>query len=235
MASCLYRLANQPHDTQSGAESAPAPRRFYASVANRLARLIDAREVRVDRDDRRDLLTLELRQGTGGFLPARSLSDGTLRFLALSILDADPDVQGLICMEEPENGIHPERLPAMVELLQGIAVDPDEPPGADNPLRQVIVNTHSPGFVRLQHDEFLLFAKSVKIRVEMQVEGSDDSVAVSSRVLRLRPLQGTWRDILRRDGVGKAEILAYLTAPPGAQLSLDTPGSGSAVAGHVGS
>jgi hypothetical protein len=38
-------------------------------------------------------------------------------------------------MEEPENGIHPERIGAMLTLLQDIAVDPTEPVGDDNPLR----------------------------------------------------------------------------------------------------
>jgi len=225
MAAALYRLAH-------AGEPEPDPPRVYATVASRLARLIDARELRVDRDDRRDLLTLELRQGTGGFLPARSLSDGTLRFLALSILDADPDIEGLVCMEEPENGIHPERLPAMVELLQEIAVDPSEAPGPDNPLRQVIVNTHSPGFVQLQHHA-LLFARAVKLSVELPIEGHEAPLAISTRVLRLRPLSGTWRDERDHDGVGKGEILAYLTAPPGAQLSLEELSVEPRAVGHA--
>ena len=45
---------------------------------------------------------------------ARALSDGTLRFLALAILELDLTPRGLLCFEEPENGIHPERIPAML-------------------------------------------------------------------------------------------------------------------------
>jgi predicted ATPase len=58
------------------------------------------------------------------------------RFLALAVLELDPEAQNLLCLEEPENGIHPERIPAMLKLLQDIATDVDEPIGPDNPLRR---------------------------------------------------------------------------------------------------
>jgi predicted ATPase len=207
MAATLYRLAT---GSSQGADASPDTD-ACATIAARLAALIDARRLRVDRDDRRDLLTLELQQGFGGFLPARSLSEGTLRFLALSILDYDPSFGGLVCMEEPENGIHPERIPAMVELVRGIAVDPDVAPDADNPLRQVIVNTHSPLFVKLQDEDDRLFAREVKIR-------DDDGHLASA--LRLLPQRGTWRDPDGTHGVGLGDILSYLTDPPGTQVPL---------------
>lgn len=67
-------------------------------------------------------------------------------------------------MEEPENGIHPERMEAMVSLLRDLAVDPFETPGMDNPMRQVIVNTHSPAMVQLQRPDDLLLARTVQVR-----------------------------------------------------------------------
>lgn len=119
-----------------------------ARVANRLAELIDGvRSIRVDADDTRELLTLKLTESDGTEHEARSLSDGTLRFLALAILENDPTAQGVLCLEEPENGIHPERIPAMLRLLTDLAVDPEHEESAENPLRQVIVNTHSPAVV----------------------------------------------------------------------------------------
>lgn len=217
MPASLYRLATQPteaiDESDARGEAELDPRRFYTEVTRRLARLIDAREIRIDRDDRRELLTLELRQGTGGFFPARSLSDGTLRFLALSIMDSDPSVLGLICMEEPENGIHPERLPAMVELLQDIAVDAAEKPGTDNALRQVIVNTHSPGFVQLQEPNNLLFAKTVMVRVTIDRGDNEKPASVSTRALRLRPQTATWRHERDHDGVGMGEIVSHAVLP----------------------
>ncbi len=208
LAATLYRQASSP-----GMGGELAADRVYNEVASRLTDLIEATAVRVDRDDRRELLTLEVKQAGGGFLPARSLSDGTLRFLALCVLDNDPRVEGLLCMEEPENGIHPERMVAMVDLVRGLAVDPNSEPGDENPFRQVIVNTHSPAFVQLQNPEDLLFAKPVTVR------GLSGKPA---RTMRLLPLRVTWRT---RDGhergVGRAEVLAYLTSPPGTQLTIE--------------
>lgn len=75
---------------------------------------------------------------------SRVLSEGTLRILALCILEFDEKHTGLLCFEEPENGIHPFRIKAMTELLKDLSVDFNE---IDIPLRQVIVNTHSPVLV----------------------------------------------------------------------------------------
>jgi predicted ATPase len=75
---------------------------------------------------------------------SRVLSEGTLRILALCILEFDEKHTGLLCFEEPENGIHPFRIKAMTELLKDLSVDFNE---KEIPLRQVIVNTHSPVLV----------------------------------------------------------------------------------------
>lgn len=137
--------------------------RIYCQLSNRLSGLIgNVRNIRVDRDEKRELLTLMMTGPDGTELPARALSDGTLRFLALSVLELDPETPGLLCMEEPENGIHPDRIPAMLKLLQDIATDPEEPADDSNPLRQVIVNTHSPSVVMAVPDESVLLAKPAK-------------------------------------------------------------------------
>lgn len=139
------------------------PDRIYSQISNRLSGLIGSvRSVRVDRDDKRELLTLMMTGQDGTELPARALSDGTLRFLALSVLELDPETPGLICMEEPENGIHPDRIPAILQLLRDIATDPEEPADETNPLRQVIVNTHSPSVVMAVPDDAILLAKPTK-------------------------------------------------------------------------
>ena len=49
---------------------------------------------------------------------SRVLSEGTLRLLALCILEYDDKHTGLLCYEEPENGIHPFRMKAMAQLLK---------------------------------------------------------------------------------------------------------------------
>lgn len=118
---------------------------------------------------------------------------------------------GLICMEEPENGIHPENLPAMVELVRDLAVDADREPGGDNPFRQVIINTHSPGVMQLSGNENLLLAETVSVRVEG---------GRTARALSLAPYRGTWRAATSPRSFSLADVLPYLTAPTDAQLTL---------------
>ncbi len=79
---------------------------------------------------------------------SRVLSEGTLRILALCILEFDDRHTGLLCFEEPENGIHPFRIKAMAKLLKDLSIDFND---IDLPLRQVIVNTHSPVLVGNMH------------------------------------------------------------------------------------
>ncbi len=136
------------------------PDRVYCQLANRLSGLIgNVSQIRVDRDEKRELLTLMMTGSDGTELPARALSDGTLRFLALSVLELDPETPGVICLEEPENGIHPDRIPSILRLLQDIATDPNETADDSNPLRQVIINTHSPSVVMAVPDDSILLAK----------------------------------------------------------------------------
>jgi len=203
LASALYRLET----THS--------KDIYATVAAEASDLTDVREVKVDFDPHRELLTLQARIGQGPFLPARALSDGTLRFLALCIIANDPEFSGVICMEEPENGIHPGRIEAMVNLVRSLAVDPSDRPGRDNPLRQVIVNTHSPYFVSFQSEDDLLLAVPTAI----------SRVGGTSATVRFEPLPDTWRSKRDTRSVSKAAIVEYLKSPPGAQLTLDIPGS----------
>lgn len=81
----------------------------------------------------------------GKIFTSRVLSEGTLRLLTLCILLVDEQHQGLLCFEEPENGIHPFRIKAMVQLLKDLSMDLDNP---DILLRQVIINTHSPSLLQ---------------------------------------------------------------------------------------
>ncbi|MBX0329992.1 AAA family ATPase [Oscillochloris sp. ZM17-4] len=201
----LYRLATRAQKAGDDAAN------IYADIANRLARLVPISSIEVEVDDVRQMLTVVAQERSGVRLPAAALSDGTLRFLTLAVLAADPEAHGLICIEEPENGIHPARMGEMTALLQALAVDPREASGAENPLRQVILATHSPAFVQLQHPDNLLFAQEVKIRGE-------DGAAV--RTLRFRPLNGTWRARQDRAAISLSTIIDYLAAPENAQLKL---------------
>ncbi len=159
IAATLYHLA-QVDASQNGNEADLKKSKIYGQVASRLSELInDVYSIDVDRDEKRELLTLQLTTLGKVPYPAKALSDGTLRFLALAVLELDPNAQGVLCLEEPENGIHPGRIPAILRLLKDIAVDVNEPVGNDNPLRQVIINTHSPVVVQQVEDNDLLAAE----------------------------------------------------------------------------
>lgn len=201
LAATLYHLARyDKNHRNNGKPSEAATAQVYSQIANRLSELIDdAQEVSIDRDERRELLTLQVKGRDGTAHPARALSDGTLRFLALAVLELDPEAHGLICLEEPENGIHPERIPAMLRLLQDIAVDPTEPIGSDNPLRQVIINTHSPAVVGQVPEDSLIVAELKEMVVANQ----------RFKRLSLSCLTDTWRQKVLQT-VSKGKLLSYL-------------------------
>jgi predicted ATPase len=203
LAANLYELARSPQLFPSWGENSHAER-IYTEIANRLSNLIeDVNDVSIDKDDKRELYTLMVAGRDHTKLTARSLSDGTLRFLALGVLRMDPRVQGVLCLEEPENGIHPARIPAMLQLLYDIATDVFEPVSADNPLRQVIINTHSPAVVAQAPDDSVLWAEPLS-----QV----DNKGVRFTGLTFRCLTGTWRAQLNdANPVAKGNVLSYLS------------------------
>lgn len=198
LAATIYRLASNGN-SPTGHNSSNS---VYTALANRLSELInDVKEIFIDRDDKRQLLTLQVVGRDNTRLPASSLSDGTLRFLALAVLNVDFTETGLICLEEPENGIHPERIPAIIELLRSIPVDPDDDDTEDNPLRQVIINTHSPSVVMEVPDYSLIYA-------ELQEFIND---GIRFRATSFKALENTWRTNKAGYGqVKKAKLLSYL-------------------------
>ncbi len=216
LAATLYRLATSKGGGKSKRKQDPS---VYAQIANRLAELIDGvHELSIDRDERRELLTLSVTGKDKISHAARALSDGTLRFLALAVLSQDPEAQGVLCLEEPENGIHPERIPAMIRLLRDIACDVDEPVGTDNPLRQVIVNTHSPSVVQQVPEESLLVAETKELFFEKKrLKGACFSC-----------LPNTWRVVKSPDPehehvCPKGKLLAYLNPVSHVKLNDEIP------------
>jgi predicted ATPase len=108
---------------------------------------------------------IELQIQDGRRFSSRVLSDGTLRLLGLLALQYDPNQAGVICLEEPENGVHPRRLETVVALLKGMATNPeatDFPLDDLPPLRQILMNTHSPHLVDQLQPEDLILVEAVE-------------------------------------------------------------------------
>jgi predicted ATPase len=81
-------------------------------------------------------------QERGYPIPATRLSDGTLRYLCLLAILCHPNPPPLICIEEPELGLHPDVLPTLAELLKEAATR-----------CQLIVTTHSDILVDAMADQ----------------------------------------------------------------------------------
>ncbi len=74
-------------------------------------------------------------------VPATRLSDGTLRYLCLLAILCHPNPGPLICIEEPELGLHPDVLPTIASLLKEASER-----------TQIIVTTHSDVLVDAMSD-----------------------------------------------------------------------------------
>jgi len=121
---------------------------------------------------------------------SRVISDGTLRVLALLTLLHDPRHRGLICFEEPENGVHPARIKQLIRRLRDMVSHPQEFPDDEDqaPLSQLLLNSHSPVVLSALIDKDLsplhgsiLFADTATV--------SDPEKKMQRRKTRLRPVQ----------------------------------------------
>jgi len=114
-------------------------------ISRDLANLIPGvLKVEIEEDRKRDQYLIHIHTHDGRAFSSRVLSDGTLRALALVTLKNDPGHRGLLCFEEPENGFHPFRLRNLLEVLTELSTDFSDPEQSDEPLRQLLVNSHSP-------------------------------------------------------------------------------------------
>ncbi len=88
-----------------------------------------------------DRLKLQIEEGDY-LTPASRLSDGTLHWLSLLAILLHPSPPPLICIEEPELGLHPDVMLRLARLLQEAATR-----------TQLIVTTHATGLVDAFTDE----------------------------------------------------------------------------------
>ncbi len=77
-----------------------------------------------------------------GRISATRLSDGTLKFLCLMAVLCDHDPPPLVCIEEPEIGLHPDALRLVAEALKEASSR-----------MQIVVTTHSDALVDYFSDE----------------------------------------------------------------------------------
>ena len=114
---------------------------------------------------------------------AYSISDGTLRFLAMLAALLSKDPAQLYFFEEIDNGIHPARLHLLIDLIERRAAKGDV---------QVITTTHSPDLLSIVGDETF-----ENTSVVCRLEGTSDAiirpVAELPNSAELRKTQGLGR------------------------------------------
>ena len=101
---------------------------------------------------------LVVHYGNGLSAPSWLVSDGTLRFLALTLLAYLPNPTGPYLVEEPENGIHPRAVETVLESLSSVYD------------AQMLLATHSPIVARLVTvNQLLCFARNDESGVDIVV------------------------------------------------------------------
>lgn len=124
-------------------------------------------------------------------LPARLLSEGTLRLLGLFAAGSSEYPPGLIGLEEPENGINPRRVQFVGTYLAA---------RTRQPRTQIVATTHSPVLLDQVPSSSLFLAKRKNDRTEIckivlwgelergasvrkELDAGDENVRVSERIL----------------------------------------------------
>ena len=186
----------------------------HEAVACSVAALVpQVAAIAIDIDQLAGTKTFHLETVRGGRIDAAAVSDGTLRLLAFSAIALDPQSDDMICIEEPENSLHPGALRLLVGLIGDAVVDPHFAVDTDNSLRQILVVTHAPNIVQAVGIDDLLVAGTYNR------DGEPFSM--------FSPVLGSWR--ARTGGgapaVGFGALLAYLESGAGDTVDADCSNS----------
>ncbi len=124
---------------------------------------------------------LRLIEASGQKTTAYSASDGTLRFLGLLAALLGDKRSRFYFFEEPENGIHPNRLSLLLQLMEQ---------EVSNSLMQIVITTHSPLLLNFLSPESLEYA-SLMYRIGDRAE---------SRITKIVDIPNA-RELIANDGL----------------------------------
>lgn len=159
------------------------PKGAIADIAADLTSLIPGVvDLNISFDKKNKEYQIEIGYRDGILFSSSVVSDGTLRVLALLTLLHDPKHRGLVCFEEPENGVHPFRLKTLIQRLREGVTDPaSEELDETEPFFQMLLNSHSPVVLSCLEDGEAMFADMVSV--------VNREVGFVSRKTRIRPVE----------------------------------------------
>ena len=133
---------------------------------------------------------LQVHERSGRTVSANSVSDGTLRFVALLAALLSDDSSGIYFFEEIDTGIHPNRLWLLVDLIQRQTAKGGI---------QVIATTHSPDLINIINDETF-----ENTSVVSRLEETDDAI--------IRPLNSLHnvKELRESYGLGRLHSTAWM-------------------------
>ncbi len=92
------------------------------------------------------------------------ISDGTLRYLILLSIFLNPERGNLICIDEPEMGLHPDMIHSIAEIIKSTSKN-----------SQLIIATHSPLLLNeFEIDEVLIFEKDADNQTTVTTKSEED-------------------------------------------------------------
>jgi predicted ATPase len=137
------------------------PEKFKSWIEHLQTALPDLNDIfTITRDDDK-YCYLKIKYKNGLEIPSWVTSDGTLRFLALTILAYIPNLSGIYLIEEPENGIHPNAVEALYQSLSSVYD------------AQILLATHSPVILSMAKVEDILCFKKTELGATDIVWGSE--------------------------------------------------------------
>ncbi|MFH0244613.1 AAA family ATPase [Streptomyces sp. HK10] len=118
------------------------PENWYDFKADVAALLPDLADITVEANAERGQWDIWLRHRHEHRMTPVTASAGTLRVLALLAAAHDSAHEGVLMFEEPENGLHPSRVPQLLSRLRGRTSDAASLTSGHG--RQTLVTSHSP-------------------------------------------------------------------------------------------
>lgn len=118
-------------------QNSPKDFKRIEMVIRSVAPYFERFDLKPDRTQTADTIRLEWKEkGSDAYFNAKHLSDGTLRFIALSTLLLQPEAPQVIIIDEPELGLHPFAINKLAGLIKKASTN-----------TQIIISTQSVNLV----------------------------------------------------------------------------------------